>query len=122
MKIGGREFEIHYSWAAIGLLRAHWGENYIGRMASALESRDLEAIAFAISAGSAGAVSFDEVLAESPAIIPAIEAVRDAWVLAHYGPEGFRDPRPQKGGRQNRVMRFWRRLFGGGFQSKRSGG
>ncbi len=122
MRIGERDVEIRYSWGAISLLRAQWGEGYITRMATSLESRDLEAIAFAIAAGSAGAVSAAEVLAESPPIVPAIEAVRDAWVIAHYGPEGFREPRPQKGGRQNRFTRFWRRLSGGVSQSKRSGG
>lgn len=82
-----RPIVICFSWGVVAKLQQELGSLECYRvMATTLQNRDVVGIAKIIAAASEGE-TVESVMAASPPINPAIEAVQDAWLTFLWGPE-----------------------------------
>lgn len=84
--INGRSYALRVTWAAHDRMRREIGDDYTTVIQDAFESRDLGAIALAVSACIPD-LDPAEIIEASPAIAPLWEAVMQALLISFYGPD-----------------------------------
>ena len=84
----GAPRRLRFQWEALGELRSKFGPAFQDRVNEAMVSLDFDVIALALSLGCSGAVTAEQVKANPPAIVPALNALQAAFVAAYHGPDG----------------------------------
>lgn len=77
--------EIRFSWEVLASLQAQFGDEFLAKAASAMDSLQLEDLAVFVAAASE--VSEREVLDKCPPILPLSNACKLAWSFAWNGGE-----------------------------------
>lgn len=77
--------KLRYDWQRIERLVAELGENFDAKISDAVRTNDLDTLALAVSIGCDDGATVDEIKAESPAIVPTVQAVMTALNVAFHG-------------------------------------
>lgn len=107
--------KLRYDWQRIQALVDALGEDFDSKISEAVVSNDLDTIALAVSIGSDDGVTAEQVKAESPPVVPTVNAIMEALMMAFHGtkeaPVANDDENPPVTGWWTSFVRRVRNLF-----------
>lgn len=87
--IAGEARKLRFDWSALAEFRALFGPDFQDRINRDLVQLDFSTMALAVSVGTGGKITPEEVIKSSPPIVETIKALNQAFTFAYHGPPSF---------------------------------
>lgn len=99
LEVGGEVRAVRYGWGGVALLQSQLGDDWDQKIAEAAVTTKVEVIAQALAIGLQDAwpeVTPAKLIALSPPLGPAVQAINQALQLTFHGPRGVAQENPPK--------------------------
>jgi hypothetical protein len=97
LRVGARDCTVVYDWHALARLQSELGEDALQQLRMGMDLRVLSVFLAAGLAARHPEMTPDAIMADPPALIPAITAAQTALSLVLWGPDGPPKEKPKAG-------------------------